>query len=316
MRDLPTDLLDRPAADAAGQVALRYLDDAVAAAARLSDRTDAEALHDFRVALRRLRVTVRAYPGLRDGVPKKYRRRLRKLARATNGARDVETQIVWFRKRAAQFTPAQRRALSAVRARLRARRRRAQAQVHLKLQQRFIKLERKVRRELTGLRSAPGAHEPSFRAIAAAALARHALDLGTRLADTTATSPADLHATRIAAKRLRYLLEPVEDRVPQGKTLIARLKQLQDVFGGLTDAHELEGELRRFAKTDQSVGIDAAAQLLETEVQELLKAVREEWPAAAAEFETTIAAVARHLRTPAGPARRQSPARRRSRLPA
>lgn len=316
MPDFPTDLLDRPAVDAAGQVALRYLDDAVAAAARLSDRTDAQALHDFRVALRRLRVTLRAYPGLREGVSKKYRRRLRKLARATNGARDVETQIVWFQERAARFTPAQRRALSALRARLRARRRRAQAHTHLKLQQRFVKLERKVRRALTGLRSGAGAHERPFRAIAAATLATHALDLGTRLADTAATSPADLHATRIAAKRLRYLLEPVENRVPQGKTLTARLKHMQDVFGGLTDAHELQGELRRFAKTDQSVGVAAATRVLETEVQELLETVRAEWPAGAAEFEKAIAAVARQLRTPAGPARRQSPARRRSRLPA
>jgi hypothetical protein len=87
MADFPADLLERPAVDAASLVALRYLDDSTTAATRLSDRTDAEALHDFRVAVRRLRVTLQAYPGLREGVPKKYRRRLRKLTRATNAVR-------------------------------------------------------------------------------------------------------------------------------------------------------------------------------------------------------------------------------------
>src|SRR3954468_378564 len=120
MNELPTALLDRPVAEASGLVALRYLDDAAAAATRLTDRADAEALHDFRVALRRLRVTVRAYPDLRTAVSKKNRRRLRKLARETNPIRNAEAQIAWFRDHTAQFTPPQRAALAPLRSRLRA----------------------------------------------------------------------------------------------------------------------------------------------------------------------------------------------------
>jgi len=59
---------------------------------RLATRRDDMALHAFRVALRRLRSTLQMYrPVLgRDMVPRKLRRRLKRLARATGAARDAE----------------------------------------------------------------------------------------------------------------------------------------------------------------------------------------------------------------------------------
>lgn len=318
MRNFPPDLLDRPALDAAIVVASRYLDDAGAAATRLSDRADAEALHDFRVAVRRLRVTLRAYPDLHDGVPRKHRRRLRKLARETNTIRDVEAQVAWFRDRSARFTPSQRAALATLRSRLRARRRRAQAHSHVKLQRRFAGLEPKIRRALAALRSAAGHHEPPFRAIAAVTLETYVMDLCKRLDDSGATSAADLHATRISAKRLRYLLEPVERDIASGARLIDRLKRLQDLFGGLTDAHELRAELRRAAERDQPVGIAAATKVLEAEVTGLLTALREDWSTAGVELRQDVGAAVGQLRAtrPSAPLNRRRPARRPSRVPA
>jgi len=318
MANFPSDLLDRPALDAAIVVASRYLDDAVATATRLSDRADAEALHDFRVAVRRLRVTLRAYLSLRDGVPRKHRRRLRKLARATNTIRDAEAQLTWFRDRSARFTASQRAALVALRARLRARLRRAQAHSHGKLQRRFAKLEPRIRRVLTALRSNAGAHEPPFRTIAAATLVKNVMDLRKRLDDSDAASAADLHATRIAAKRLRYLLEPVERDIASGARLIDRLKRLQDLFGGLTDAHELRAELRRAAELDQPVGIAAATKVLEAEVTGLLATLREDWSTAGVELEQDVGAAVGQLRAtrPSAPPNRRRPVRRRSRVPA
>lgn len=317
MRNFPPDLLDRPALDAAIVVASRYLDDAVAAATRLSDRADTEALHDFRVAIRRLRVTLRAYPDLRDGVPRKQRRRLRKLARETNPIRDVEAQLAWFRDHSARFTRSQRAALAGLRSRLQTRRRRAQAHSHMKLQSRFTGIEPRIRRALAALRSA-GGHEPPFRAIAAATLEKYVMDLRKRLDDRSATSAPDLHATRIAAKRLRYLLEPVERGIAAGARLIDRLKRLQDLFGGLTDAHELRAELRRAAELGQPVGITAATTVLEAEVTGLLTTLREDWSAAGVELELEVGAAARQLRSTQSPRRpsRRPPPRRRSRVPA
>jgi len=323
MNELPTALLDRPVAEASGLVALRYLDDAAAAATRLTNRADAEALHDFRVALRRLRVTVRAYPDLRTAVSKKNRRRLRKLARETNLIRNAEAQIAWFRDHTAQFTPPQRAALAPLRSRLRARRRRAQADTHVELQSRFAKIARKVRRSLAMLSADDAKQQSPFRVGAAAALIAHAKDLRERLEPGAAGSAAELHATRIAAKRLRYLLEPVEQDLEQGARLTARLKELQDVFGGLTDAHELQGELRRAAQTDQEIGVTAAFNLLDAEVAGLLATVREDWSSVGVELEHDIVAAARQLSAPRSPStprvppsRRHRPARRRSRIPA
>ncbi|MGH7519930.1 MAG: CHAD domain-containing protein [Gemmatimonadales bacterium] len=307
MADFKRDLLDRPAVLATSTVALTYLDDAVAAAARLGDRTETEALHDFRVAIRRLRVAVRAYPGLHESVPRKQRRRLRKLARATNPGRDAEVQLAWFSDRSQRFTPAERRALGPLRARLRRRRRRAIADARGDLQDRFEKLERKLRRRLTALRSDAGSHEAPFRAVAAATVVQHATDLARRLNDVSSSAdPAALHATRIAAKRLRYLLEPVESGLSNGTALGQHLKNLQDLFGALTDAHELELVLREAGEIAAP-----AASLLRTEVAALLSTLRDDWSEAGPDLERRIGAVARQLQ----PAKqRPRPQARRRRL--
>jgi hypothetical protein len=54
---------------------------------------------------------------------------------------------------------------------------------------------------------------------------------------------AEAHATRIAAKRLRYLLEGVADAAHAAKALIEELKALQDTLGELHDAQLFGGEL-------------------------------------------------------------------------
>lgn len=305
MADFSADLLDRPAVGAASVVALAYLDDAVAAAARLGDRSDAEALHDFRVAIRRLRVTLRAYPGLEERVSRKQRRRLRKLVRATSPARDAEVQLAWFSGRTRRFTPSERTGLGPVRARLRDRRRRVMTETRGELQERFGKLERKLRRRLTALGSDVGTHEAPFRAVAAATLVQDAGELAARLsAASPATEPAELHATRIAAKRVRYLLEPLQPGLPAGVALVRRLKELQDLFGELTDAHELDTVLR-----EAGDAAAPAASLLRSEVAALVTRIHEECSTAGAELERQIGAVARQLRAarraPRPPARRR-----------
>ena len=70
-----TSLLDRPAAEAARLLALRLLDDAASARLRLSHPEDPEALHAFRVAIRRLRSSLRAWADvLQEGVSPKVLR--------------------------------------------------------------------------------------------------------------------------------------------------------------------------------------------------------------------------------------------------
>ena len=300
-----------PVAQSAAQIARSYLDDAAAAAARLGDRADAEALHDFRVAIRRLRVTVGAYMALHDGVSRKTRRRLRKLARATNAARDAEVQLAWFRNRSARFTTAQRGALAPVRARIRAWRRREQIRSHTKLLRRFEKLDRKLRQRLTTLESSGRDQRAHFGATAPAALMRHAEDLSARLGAVTSVSqapPAELHATRIAAKKLRYLLEPLQAGVPSAHVLLKRLKQLQDLLGAINDAHVLSDELDR-------AGVSAATDVLRVELASLFTTLQSDWSKAGPDLQRAVAAAARQLQpaTIARPGTRRAAARRRER---
>ena len=253
-------------------IALAYLDDAVIAAARLRGKTHPDALHDFRVAIRRLRVTIRSSPELRDTVSKKQRRRLRKLARATNRARDAEVQIAWFNDHAARLSREQRAAVSRLRARFRARRRTELARIRARLDGSFANLEHKLRRRLVGLRNDPLVSPTPFPALVIATVTRLASDLDARLKTigrSLSSSPRAMHAARIAAKRLRYTLEPVQDLVPGGAATVDRLKQLQDRFGALTDAHAL-GEVLR---GDQEAWA-AVADILEAETAEATAALR------------------------------------------
>src|SRR5918999_1214042 len=93
-------LLSRSPEEGARLLALSFLDQAAAARPRLADPADTEALHDFRVGLRRLRSCLRAYRDcLEDSVPKKLARKLRRLASSTGPGRDAEVQIEWLRGR-------------------------------------------------------------------------------------------------------------------------------------------------------------------------------------------------------------------------
>jgi len=280
----------------AAAIALGFLDDAVVAAARLRGTAAPDALHDFRVAIRRMRVTVRSYAELRDHVSKKQRRRLRKLARATNRARDAEVQIAWFNDHAPSFTAEQRAAAARVRARLRAHRRAELARIRARLDGSFARLEHRLRRRLMALRDQPPAgRTTSFGAVVAATLVKSAGDLDSHLKAITRgvpTSPHAMHAARIAAKRLRYTLEPVANQVLGGAELIARLKLLQDRFGALTDAHALDEVLR----ADPAAG-PAVQEVLEAEMAEST-AVLQAHLKESGDFHELVAAAVLPLRPP------------------
>src|SRR2546423_14722797 len=94
---ISSELLDQPVERAARIVALDLLDKAMTARQRLGDPSDSDAVHDFRVAVRRLRSWLRGLgPWLEDSTPKKAVRRLAKAARLTGDARDAEVPLPWL----------------------------------------------------------------------------------------------------------------------------------------------------------------------------------------------------------------------------
>jgi len=250
--DLPDTLLELPAGETARRIALRLLDDVVAARLRLGRPGGEEALHHFRVALRRFRSALRAWrPQLGPAVSRRARRRLGDIARATSRSRDLEVHIAWVKSRADGLRDYQRPGADWLLARLESRKARADRRLEQRLAQDFARAEAKLRTALAGIRVTvvPPLPVPPD-ATGGAVLGRLLGELGAALATQlalvrTVVDQAEAHRARIAGKRLRYLLEPVAANVEGGPAIIARLKELQDVLGGLNDAHVFAGDLAR-----------------------------------------------------------------------
>lgn len=251
MTRIPADLLQHPAEEAVRRLALVQLERAAEARRRLVEGDRDEALHDFRVALRRLRSLLRSHrAAFSVEFPKKELRRLGALARATNPGRDAEVQLAWLGTFAAELKPAERaghRELARELAELR--------------DDSYRKVEREIVRDFAGIASSLSARlvayhvavdldrpvrPPSFAAATRAALARSAVELFDKLAqvETVADEIAG-HAARIAAKRLRYLAEPVAPWIDATHRPVELLKGLQDLLGELHDGQLLAAHVGR-----------------------------------------------------------------------
>lgn len=254
------------------RIALTHLDAAAQAHARLLDDADAQALHDLRVALRRLRSLLRAYrPWLGRTVPGKLRRELGKLARATNEARDAEVQLAWLAQQRLRLSARERAGVEWFRAELTARCDRAYRHIRAELTHDFARIESTLRAACTRAVRRGHATEPRFRAVTARLVDEHAAALRAALASIgSPRDEAQIHAARIAAKRLRYLLEPVAAELAGGRELVQRLKRFQDDFGwlndsfvrarALADAAQLAGGLRARRAVERALGAPGSAE--------------------------------------------------------
>jgi CHAD domain-containing protein/CYTH domain-containing protein len=237
-------------------VALGHLADASAARDRLKSSSDHEALHDFRVALRRLRSWERAFrPYLRGDLSKKLRRRLRSVAGDTGASRDLEVHLSWLVEQRRSLGRRQRPGLSWILANLRQQKTEADSLLAHDVGGRFGRLESKLRKALETYRDrvrlrddGSAAQPPAF----ADALAPRVRDAAGDLRDhlervQSAADQRDCHEARISAKRLRYLLEPVARSVRGASDVVERLKSMQDVLGDLHDAQVFGAEISELA---------------------------------------------------------------------
>ena len=126
---------------------------------------------------------------------------------------------------------------------------------------------------------------------------RQALDLV-----RTADDDREAHAARIAAKRLRYLLEPAE-HVRGCKLLIKQLKSLQDDLGELHDAHLLGRRVQDAILNEpgaEAVALEAVARRLASDRAETFGRIERRWLSDDTAIETLsrgVASVARRLAT-------------------
>ncbi|HYR08946.1 MAG TPA: CHAD domain-containing protein [Longimicrobium sp.] len=307
-------LLQLGAHRAARWLALRFLDEAQAGRVRLDDAGDTEALHDFRVGLRRLRSTVRAYGDqLEESIGGKDRRRLKALARATGDSRDGEVMIEWMEARRDRLSEAERAGLDWLLDRLRARQEKLDRNLRDEVAHDFGRERKRLARRLSTyqahVRAADPREEPRMGAVAADLVTAHVADLRRRLdASGSIAEQEVLHEARISAKRLRYLLEPFADELPEAAWAVKRLKKMQDTLGQMHDAH-VAGRLLNAERAEADAldprpepdplpGLHALAALAHREVERLYAEACVSWLAGrAAEFLARVDAIAEEMRS-------------------
>jgi CHAD domain-containing protein len=225
-------------------IALDLLDGAADSADRLMSKPDdLNALHDFRVALRRLRSWLRAFvPEFGKSVRPKDRRRLRNLADATNRGRDADVQIAWLERVSQGRSERRTRGAKLLIDQINAERRAGGDPIDADQLETFAKTRTRLIERLSTITEPVRPPDPPPATLAEAIGARlssHADRLGQTLdAIRSADDEAEVHAARIAAKRLRYLIEPA-GRLKGGKAIRSQMKNLQDELGELHDAHVL-----------------------------------------------------------------------------
>lgn len=215
-------------------VATALLSEARARAVRLGNPGADEALHDFRVSVRRLRSALREWRGvLGRGVRDKDLRRLDRAARATGEARDAEVLLAWVERAAQELPPAQRTAAAWLGRRLARKTREADLPAS---GERFVAATRSLSRRLAG-EPAPSSGE-TFAGAVAARIREHASRVASRLSGVETLADARrAHRARIEGKRLRYLLESLRGMAGAGpEPALGALRRLQDLLGELNDA--------------------------------------------------------------------------------
>ena len=292
-------LLERPLAESAAVLVRDYLSQADRAVRQVGRPGRPEALHDFRVALRRCRSVLRAYrPWLGKAAGKRIRRSLRRLMRQTGRSRDAEVQILWLEGVRPALRRGERAGLNYLLARLRRRRNAGHATAAAVVRSRFERLEAELRARLERLQPA----DLTFGRALGERLQEHAADLSARLTAASESAGGEaLHDARLAVKRLRYLAEPGIDRLTGGAAASSALKGLQDVLGELNDARVLaaavdrelarvaaaqtarlrrlavtgtDEELARERRRDERLGLVRILRLLHERRQELLRLLR------------------------------------------
>ncbi len=237
---------------------------------------DTEAVHQHRVAIRRLRAALRTFAA---GVPRRQqttlRAELRWIGQELGAVRDIDVQLASLDWHARHLGPAAHHLQSFVH-HLQERRAALRAALAATLDSRryfrlLIALERFAASPPP--RRASGEAARSVAAVGHRALKRAMRKLVKRGNAVGELPSADkLHALRIRAKRLRYLLEALRPIIGgPGRKLTRQLVRLQDVLGRFNDAIVAAAAIRAFRDgphaTDDAAVRQALTALVDAELR-------------------------------------------------
>lgn len=265
---LPAGLLRRDAEEAVRLIILDLLAQAREAAPRCLDPEDAEGLHDFRVAIRRLRSTLSAWKGLiRGAVKKRDRQTLAGFQKRTGAGRDAEVALEWLEEQVDELEAERWPGCEWVESRLRSALRAQSGGGDRAVCSEFTEWAGGFESRVTdgGPEVASG---PPYAQALSERLDWIAQRLESRVKGIGDDRKRGAHSVRIAGKRLRYLVEPVRGESEVAIFLVDRCKHLQDLLGALNDANVLDDLLRVWLdEIRQSIGGGSSAE--ETGVLEL-----------------------------------------------
>jgi CHAD domain-containing protein len=228
--------------------------DAFSRAARRIDDGDVEAVHQARVASRRLREVIPTL-GLKGDIVQKLSRRLKRVTKHLGAVRelDVLTLTIAELDRDSRYSSAAvTQLMASVQHDRVAARERLRTKLPVQEIQRLVRrLERAAKQSESAndQRGQPGGVPRSGRewewAVDARATRRAACVRSAIETAGTVYDPERLHRVRIAVKKLRYSLELVaEARSQRGNRDINTLKATQDLLGRLHDLEILIGRAR------------------------------------------------------------------------
>jgi triphosphatase len=217
---------------------------------------DPEFVHDMRVAARRLRTAVDVFASaLPEGAGEAFAPDLRWVGRALGRVRDTDVQLLRVAALRSEDSRLEREALGVFARSLEIRRARQRARLLERLDsERYASAVARLR---AWVDAGPPAAELGSTAGLPAYSASHRLIAERRQALLQAygtaeasLAPEDLHATRIAAKQLRYCVEYFSDLSGPGAARRAkRLARFQDFLGERQDAITLLAQMRSYAAT-------------------------------------------------------------------
>lgn len=222
---------------------------------------DAEALHDVRVAARRIRAALNVFRvALPTAFVRDVRRELRWMAEAAGRVRDLDVGIDRLRRWRGELSPRVQAGADVWISEFEVRRCRARSALLLRLgSRRHVRFRRRMRRILA--RPLRGTVAPSPAANRADHPASGIIRRRFRRAARTAAaldgqSPdAAFHDVRIRIKKLRYALEFLSGSHPgAGRRLGRRLIELQDILGRHQDAVMVCGLLMEPLRTKAGCG--------------------------------------------------------------
>jgi CHAD domain-containing protein len=261
----------------------------------LLDDVDTEFLHDFRVAVRRTRATLKiGRPALPDTMRTDWEPAFKWLGDLTTPVRDLDVYELDLPTMGSWLVAADPADLAAFATHLRARRTAGRRALLRGLRsQRYRRLRADWDLALARLGDDDGPSGPTAGELADQAIRRAARRVLRGGRSVSADSPAtDLHDLRKRCKELRYALEvfaPVVDARIR-KKVVGDLKDLQDVLGRFQDTEVQRRALRGFAEEMMTDGTSAEAVLA---MGELIGHLDSEQDRARAEFDTAFSTFAR-----------------------